>query len=130
MVRLPLNPPDWQLIKPQLLEGDFVFNQLPNNIKLLVICADQQPQQLAIYRDILLALVITVEQVSWITPEQVDKLAMDFHCNHWWLGCKITRSLAGACLQSPSLGQLAQQPAEKRALWQQITQYQHDFYSY
>ncbi|AWK14021.1 DNA polymerase III subunit psi [Candidatus Fukatsuia symbiotica] len=117
----------WTLYRPTVLRGDVTIN-LPKNIRLLIVaqslpnCADP------VLCDVLLSLHLTPWQTYSLTPYQAMMLPKETQCNSWRLGIDEPLAVEGVQLYSPALVELYQDVHAKRALWQQICQYEADFY--
>ncbi|MGL4861259.1 MAG: DNA polymerase III subunit psi [Enterobacteriaceae bacterium] len=115
----------WEVRSPAVLKGE-VGLLLPAGCQLLLVA--QQPPSLKepLLQDILRALRVTPQQVCMLRAEQLPLLPKQESRAIWYLGIEPTAGLSAHFLTSPELAQLRQDSAAKRALWQQISQYDRD----
>ena len=78
--------------------------------------------------DVLRSLKLTSDQVLRLTPERVAMLPPESRCNSWRIGETTDISLQGSQICSPALDELKANPKARSALWQQICEYEHDFF--
>ncbi|WP_044181867.1 DNA polymerase III subunit psi, partial [Phytobacter massiliensis] len=60
--------------------------------------------------------------------DRVAMLPAQSACNSWRLGISEPLALDGAQVATVGLDELRQNPAARAALWQQICDYEHDFF--
>lgn len=117
----------WVLRRPGVLQGEVAVS-VPPEVRLLVVAQVLPQPHDELFCDVLRSLGLTAAQTYGLTPDQVAMLPEDIKCNSWRLGIEEPLAVLGAQLFSPALAELSQDAGAKRALWQQICHYEHDFY--
>lgn len=117
----------WQLRNPMALRGE-LSSQLPDEVRLLVVTPSVLVLDQPLIIDVLRTLNIDRQQVLALTGERVAMLSAHRPCNSWWLGVEA-QALAGAQLVSPEFSVLQRSAAARAALWQQICEYEQDFFA-
>lgn len=117
----------WILHRPAVLQGEIAI-RLPDDIRLLIVARSFPEHDDPLLGDVLHSLDLTPRQIYPLTPEQVTMLPKNIRCNSWRLGVSEPLVIEGAQLHSPALAELYQNVNAKRALWQQICEYEKDFY--
>lgn len=117
----------WKLRRPAILQGEAAM-PIPSNIRLLIVAQSPPQHQDPLFCDLLLSLHLTPEQTYSLTPNQLAVIPKDRQYHYWYLGNHEPLTDAQVHLQSPVLNELYQDGHAKRALWQQICQYEKDFY--
>lgn len=117
----------WELRRPAALQGEIAVS-LHENVKLLMIAEDLPDLSDPLVNDVLRCLNLDAQQVMQLTPERAAMLPGESRCNSWRLGVSEPLSITGAQLATPELNELYQNGAAKQALWQQICEYEHDFF--
>jgi len=102
---------------------------LPPDVRLVLVTEQVNVLADPFVRDVLRSLNLTDSQVLQITAERALMLPTDRRCNSWCLGNPVALSLPGAQLHTADLDQLYLNSTERRALWQQICEYESDFLS-
>ncbi|GDX05478.1 DNA polymerase III subunit psi [Buttiauxella sp. A111] len=117
----------WELRRPAALKGEIAVS-LHENVKLLMIAEDLPDLSDPLVNDVLRSLNLDAQQVMQLTPERAAMLPGEIRCNSWRLGVSEPLSIPGAQLATPELNELYHNGAARRALWQQICEYEHDFF--
>ncbi|YBP35357.1 DNA polymerase III subunit psi [Klebsiella pneumoniae] len=117
----------WSLRRPGALQGEIAIS-LPEHIRLVMVAETPPSLTEPLIGDILRALAVTPDQVLQLTPERVAMLPQDSRCNSWRIGAVDELPLEGSQISSPALDELKANPKARSALWQQICEYEHDFY--
>jgi len=117
----------WALYNPTVLQGNFTIT-LPKNIRLLIVAQSLPNYADPLLCDVLLSLHLAPRQTYRLTPYQVMMLPKQTQCNSWRLGIDEPLAVKGVQLYSPNLVDLYHDAYAKRALWQQICQFETDFY--
>lgn len=117
----------WSLRRPTALQGEIAIS-LPAHIRLVMVSPELPTLMEPLIGDVLRALAVTRDQVLQLTPDRVVMLPEGSTCNSWRLGVDTPLSLAGAQVASPAFDELRGNPAARAALWQQICDYEHDFF--
>lgn len=118
----------WSLRRPAVLTGEIALT-LPALTRLLIITHDPLATSEPLIGDVLLSLGLSAGQTMVLTPERVAMLPSGARCNSWWLGCRTNASLVGRQLHSPALAGLLSDSTQRRDLWQQICEYENDFFT-
>ena len=108
----------WALRRPTALQGEIAIS-IPAHVRLVMV-AEELPA--------LRSLKLTSDQVLQLTPERVAMLPPESRCNSWRIGETTDISLQGSQICSPALDELKANPKARSALWQQICEYEHDFF--
>ncbi|MGY6031205.1 DNA polymerase III subunit psi [Phytobacter sp. AG2a] len=117
----------WSLRRPTALQGEIAIS-LPAHIRLVMVSPELPALAEPLIGDVLRALAVSADQVLQLTPDRVVMLPEGSACNSWRLGVATPLMLAGAQVASPALDELRGNPAARAALWQQICDYEHDFF--
>lgn len=119
----------YTLRRPRALQGEIAIS-LPADTRLLIIASAPPSAEDALVSDVLRALTIQAHQVFILTPDQLAMLPDDSQCASWRIGIDETIAVKGAQLASPALDELYHNADAKRALWQQICEYESDFFTH
>nr|WP_024966958.1 DNA polymerase III subunit psi [Pantoea sp. IMH] len=118
----------YRLRRPRALHGEVAVS-LPENTRLLII-ADAPPLlNDPLIGDVLRAMLMQENEVVVLTPDQLAMLPDDTRCISWCMGLAAPVALAGSQIASPALAELYDNAGAKRALWQQISHYESDFFT-
>ncbi len=117
----------WSLRRPTALQGEIAIS-LPAHIRLVMVSFELPTLTDPLVGDVLRALAVSADQVLQLTPDRVVMLPEGSTCNSWRLGIDAPLALAGAQVASPAFDELRGNPAARAALWQQICDYEHDFF--
>jgi DNA polymerase-3 subunit psi len=117
----------WSLRRPTVLQGEIAIS-LPAHIRLVMVSPELPMLTDPLVGDVLRALAVSADQVLQLTPDRVVMLPEGSTCNSWRLGIETPLALAGAQVASPAFDELRGNPAARAALWQQICDYEHDFF--
>ena len=119
----------WQLHRPEVLHGVVTVVVAPH-IRLIVV-AEEDFSQSALFADILRALALRKEDCLCVNDEQVQHLELNHSARYWLLAEEAKQHRIEAyCLKaeqiyrSPDFAQFQSSPADKRELWRQIQQTQ------
>lgn len=121
----------YQLRRPAALLGE-VAMVLPANLKVILLAETLPALSSPLMQDILRAMLLSVEQVYCLTPEQAMMVPEDTRCVFWLMGVAQCPDLPAALtelpvLSTPTLPELADNPEAKRTLWQQICRDEYHF---
>lgn len=114
------------LRRPRALQGEIAL-ALPGDTRLLIIADVPPATDDPLISDVLRALAIDQHNAVALTPDQLAMLPDDNHCASWRLGIDTPLTVKGPQLVSPALEELYHNASAKRALWQQICEYESDF---
>ncbi|EMM6516829.1 DNA polymerase III subunit psi [Enterobacter ludwigii] len=117
----------WALRRPTALQGEIAIS-IPAHVRLVMVVAELPALNEPLIGDVLRSLKLTTEQVLQLTPDRVTMLPSDSRCNSWRMGDIDEVSLEGSQICSPALDELKANPKARSALWQQICEYEHDFF--
>lgn len=117
----------WALRRPLVLQGEIAVT-LQANTRLVMVAEELPALSDPLVSDVLRSLALQPAQVMQLTPERAAMLPADAPCNSWRLGVDAPLSLPGAQLVTPALNELYHNGIARRALWQQICEYEHDFF--
>lgn len=117
----------WALRRPAALQGEIAIS-IPAHVRLVMVAEELPALNETLISDVLRTLKMSADQVLQLTPDRVAMLPSDSHCNSWRLGIADEVTLPGGRLSSPALAELKANPAARSALWQQICEYEHDFF--
>lgn len=117
----------WVLRRPAALLGEIAIT-LPSSVRLVMVAETPPALNEPIIQDVLRALKLRPDEVMQLTPERVAMLHDGSHCNSWCLGVTDPLALPGAKLVSPGLEGLRHNSAARAALWQQICEYEDNFF--
>jgi len=118
----------YTLRRPRALQGE-VSVSLPAHTRLLIVAEDLPPLTDPLISDVLWAMRMHEHEVMTLTPEQSAMLPDETQCVSWCLGLSTPLGVSGSQIASPALVELYQNASAKRALWQQITHYESDFFT-
>ena len=117
----------WALRRPTALRGEIAIS-IPAHVRLVMVAEELPALNDALIGDVLRSLKLTADQVLQLTPDRVAMLPPASHCNFWRRGETNDISLSGCQISSPVLEELKANPKARSALWQQICEYEHDFF--
>ncbi|HCR2003596.1 TPA: DNA polymerase III subunit psi [Enterobacter cloacae subsp. dissolvens] len=117
----------WALRRPTALQGEIAI-AIPAHVRLVMVAEELPALHDALIGDVLRSLKLTADQVLQLTPDRVAMLPPDSLCNSWRMGETNEISLPGSQISSPVLEELKANPKARSALWQQICDYEHDFF--
>ena len=117
----------WALRRPTALQGEIAIS-IPAHGRLVMVAEQLPALNEPLIGDVLRSLKLTTEQVLQLTPDRVTMLPSDSRCNSWRMGDIDEVSLEGSQICSPALDELKANPKARSALWQQICEYEHDFF--
>ncbi|PIJ50252.1 DNA polymerase III subunit psi [Erwinia sp. OLTSP20] len=117
----------YRLRRPQALQGDIVVT-IPPATRLLIVASVPPAQSEPLVADVLKSLMLTPQQVFTLTPDQLAMVNDINDCPRWYLGIQATENHKVALL-TPALDTLYYDAGAKRALWQQICQYEQHFFT-
>ena len=117
----------WALRRPTALQGEIAIS-IPAHVRLVMVAEQLTALNEPLIGDVLRSLKLTTEQVLQLTPDRVTMLPSDSRCNSWRMGDIDEVSLEGSQICSPALDELKANPKARSALWQQICEYEHDFF--
>lgn len=118
----------YTLRRPGALQGEIAIS-LNGQTRLLIV-ADVPPLLTDPFiSDVLSAMQMREHEVVVLTPEQLMMLPDDTRCTSWCLGLEAPINVPGSQIASPVLAELYHNASAKRALWQQITHYEADFFT-
>lgn len=117
----------WALRRPTALQGEIAIS-IPAHVRLVMVAEELSALNEPLIGDVLRSLKLTTEQVLQLTPDRVTMLPSDSRCNSWRMGDIDEVSLEGSQICSPALDELKANPKARSALWQQICEYEHDFF--
>lgn len=117
----------WALRRPTALQGEIAIS-IPEHVRLVMVAEELPALNEPLIGDVLRSLKLTTEQVLQLTPDRVTMLPFDSRCNSWRMGDIDEVSLEGSQICSPALDELKANPKARSALWQQICEYEHDFF--
>ncbi len=117
------------LRRPRALQGEVALS-LPAHTRLVIIAETPPSPEEPLVSDVLRALAIAPQDTVGLTPDQLAMLPNDYRCASWRLGTDMPLTLAGAKLATPALDELYHNASAKRALWQQICDYESDFFTH
>jgi DNA polymerase-3 subunit psi len=109
------------------LQGEIAIS-IPAHVRLVMVAEQLPALNEPLIGDVLRSLKLTTEQVLQLTPDRVTMLPSDSRCNSWRMGDIDEVSLEGSQICSPALDELKANPKARSALWQQICEYEHDFF--
>ncbi|WP_034912026.1 DNA polymerase III subunit psi [Erwinia sp. 9145] len=118
----------YTLRRPRALQGE-VSISLASETRLLIVASVPPPLSDPLLCDVLRAMQVKEPQVMVLTPEQLAMLPDETRCVSWCLGLDAPVPLAGSQIASPALAELYHNPNAKKALWQQISHYESDFFT-
>lgn len=118
----------YRLRRPQALRGEIAV-AVPPSARLLIV-ADAPPTSAEpLVADVLKSLALTPEQMFALTPDQLAMLSHPSDCPCWYLGVAMPDAAPLVSLSSPALDNLYDSASAKKALWQQICQHEHHFFT-
>ena len=119
----------YKLRRPRALQGEIAIT-LPPDTRLLIVADIPPSTDDPLVSDVLRALAITPQQVVSVTPDQLAMLPPDRACASWRLGTEAPVAQQGPKLSTPPLEALYFDAGAKRALWQQICEYDLDLFTH
>ncbi|HAS1560802.1 DNA polymerase III subunit psi [Enterobacter asburiae] len=117
----------WALRRPTALQGEIAIS-IPAHVRLVMVAEELPALSEPLIDDVLRSLKMTADQVLQLTPERVAMLPPDSRCNSWRIGETNEIPLQGSQICTPALDELKANPKARSALWQQICEYEHDFF--
>ncbi len=117
----------WSLRRPTALQGEIAIS-IPAHVRLVMVAEELPSLTETLVSDVLRTLKVSADQVLQLTPERVAMLPPESRCNSWRLGVANETPLEGGQLLTPPLEELKANPKARSALWQQICEYEHDFF--
>ncbi|CAD5352417.1 DNA polymerase III, psi subunit [Enterobacter cancerogenus] len=117
----------WALRRPTALQGEIAIS-IPAHVRLVMVGEELPALNEILIGDVLRSLKLTPDQVLQLTPERVAMLPPDSRCNSWRMGDVDEISLEGGQICSPALEELKANPKARSALWQQICEYENNFF--
>ena len=117
----------WALRRPTALQGEIAIS-IPAHVRLVMVAEELPSLTETLVSDVLRTLKVSADQVLQLTPERVAMLPPESRCNSWRLGVADETPLEGGQLLTPPLEELKANPKARSALWQQICEYEHDFF--
>ncbi|MDH6634100.1 DNA polymerase III subunit psi [Lelliottia amnigena] len=117
----------WSLRRPTALQGEIAIS-IPAHVRLVMVAEELPSLTETLVSDVLRTLKVSTDQVLQLTPERVAMLPPESRCNSWRLGVADETPLEGGQLLTPPLEELKANPKARSALWQQICEYEHDFF--
>lgn len=132
-----MNQQDWYLTKcgitQYVLRNSTAFKgeltaHINSQIRLIVVSETKPTEK--IYSDILNAIALTEQQVLCLTPSQLIMPAADINVVTWFIDTEqpLPWQNKPLVIATCRLDKLAHSPNEKRQLWQQLCQYEHNFH--
>ncbi|MFG7478774.1 DNA polymerase III subunit psi, partial [Enterobacter hormaechei] len=115
------------LRRPTALRGEIAIS-IPAHVRLVMVAEALPALNEPLIEDVLRSLKVTRDQVLQLAPESVAMLPPDSRCNSWRIGAVDELPLEGSQISSPALDELKANPKARSALWQQICEYEHDFF--
>lgn len=117
----------WSLRRPTALQGEIAIS-IPAHVRLVMVAEELPSLTETLVSDVLRTLKVSADQVLQLTPERVAMLPPESRCNSWRLGVADETPLEGGQLLTPPLEELKANPKARSALWQQICEYEYDFF--
>lgn len=117
----------WALRRPTALRGEIAIS-IPAHVRTVMVAEAPPALNEPLIEDVLRSLKVTHDQVLQLAPESVAMLPSDSRCNSWRIGAVDELPLEGKPDQFASAGRTESQPKARSALWQQICEYEHDFF--
>jgi DNA polymerase-3 subunit psi len=117
----------WSLRRPTALQGEIAIS-IPAHVRLVMVAEELPSLTETLVSDVLRTLKVSADQVLQLTPERVAMLPPESRCNSWRLGVADETPLEGGQLLTPPLEELKANPKARSALWQQICEYEQDFF--
>ncbi|MDW8844634.1 DNA polymerase III subunit psi [Erwinia sp. MMLR14_017] len=117
----------YTLRRPRALQGEVAVS-LPGHTRLLIVAEVPPLLTDPLIRDVLQAMLMREDEVAVLTPDQLAMLP-ETRCASWYLGIAPPAALNGSQIASPVLAELYHNAGAKRALWQQISQHESDFFT-
>lgn len=118
----------YTLRRPRALKGE-VSVSLSEQTRLLIVAETPPSLNDPFICDVLRAMLLDEHQAVALTPEEQSMLPDDIHCISWSLGLTVPVFAGGPQITSPVLAELYHNAGAKRALWQQISDYESDFFT-
>jgi len=117
----------WALRRPTALQGEIAIS-IPAHVRLVMVAEELPALTETLIGDVLRTLKLSADQVLQLTPDRVAMLPPESRCNSWRLGVADETPLEGGQLRTATLEELKANPKARSALWQQICEYEHDFF--
>lgn len=117
----------WSLRRPTALQGEIAIS-IPAHVRLVMVAEELPSLTETLVSDVLRTLKVSADQVLQLTPDRVAMLPPESRCNSWRLGVTDDTPLEGGQLRTAALEELKANPKARSALWQQICEYEHDFF--
>lgn len=118
----------YTLRRPRALHGEVAVS-IRQETRLLIVAAVPPPLTDPLISDVLRAMMMHEHEVVVLTPDQSAMLPDDTRCVSWSLGLDAPAAWEGSHIASPALAELYDNAGAKRALWQQISHYESDFFT-
>ncbi|WP_261643434.1 DNA polymerase III subunit psi [Erwinia mallotivora] len=118
----------YTLRRPRALQGE-VSITLSEQTRLLIVADTPPALNDPFISDVLKAMLLDEHQVMVLTPEQRAMLPDNTDCVSWCLGLSAPVTADGSHIASPQLAELSHNASARRALWQQICNYESDFFT-
>ncbi|RWR00917.1 DNA polymerase III subunit psi [[Pantoea] beijingensis] len=119
----------YTLRRPRALQGEIAL-ALPTDTRLLIVASVPPSTEDPLVSDVLRSLTLAPHEVVILTPDRLAMLPEERQCASWLLGVDETIAIKGVQLSSPALDELYHNADAKRALWQQICEYESDFFTH
>lgn len=114
------------LRRPRALLGEFPLT-IPADLRLLIIADPLPEMEDPLVSDVLRAVKLEPDSAYSLTPAQLATLPVSISCVRWYLGTvPMSQTEPEVRFVSPCLAQLCNDVSAKRALWQQICEYDKD----
>ncbi|WP_413112956.1 DNA polymerase III subunit psi [Thaumasiovibrio sp. DFM-14] len=116
----------WQLRHPHYYsQYRPTLIDLPASCRLLFVCDEPLNEHDGwLFGRILASMKLSPEQALQLSSQALEQLGEHQLTWCWFAGCSGTAPAGVNVLTSVSLAQMAQQPAHKKQLWQQICGYE------
>ncbi|WP_338560742.1 DNA polymerase III subunit psi [Erwinia sp. E_sp_B04_7] len=118
----------YTLRRPRALHGEVAVS-LPEQTRLLIVAEVPPLLTDPLIGDVLRSMRMREHEVVVLTPDQLAMLPEETRCAAWCLGIDPPPALNGSQIASPVLAELYHNASAKRALWQQISHYESDFFT-
>lgn len=117
----------YQLRRPAVLQGE-VAVLIPAQTRLVIVAEQLPALTEPLLVDIIRAAGLRHDNVYYLTAERAVMLPQETQCALWLLGDVDVNASGEVKLTSQPFNELSNSAAEKRALWQQLYQYEHYFF--
>lgn len=118
----------YRLRRPRALHGEVAVS-VPEQTRLLIVAEVPPLLTDPLISDVLRSMLMREHEVVVLTPDQLAMLPEETRCTAWCLGIDPPPALNGSQIASPVLAELYHNASAKRALWQQISHYESDFFT-